>query len=403
MSPSRRPRVPRRADADPQEPGTTPEQGSARSEDSRTSLSRRVARNTARAEETPDQAAERHIAELDLDAQPPTAPVTVRVNRPEKVHPEPSARPVEEGTGRGPESVPTGPEGSVGPEDGADGSGDPSPTEGSEAHPGSSHNVVDLVERRRAAGGAGDRGAARGGRGIRRVLPGSRAGRIGAGALVLLLALVLFCGVVFFSPLLSTDRIVVEGTGVADKDAVAQALEPLQGTPLPRVTEQRVKDLIGENITIRDVSIEARPPHELVVVLQERVPVATVKEGDQYVLVDRDGTAVGSVPAVEQAKVPLVQGGLQAVQQDSFRDVVDVLQALPQSLLQQMVSAQAKSATEITLEMEDGSTVQWGTSERSEYKAQVLSALVKTAGKDGGVGTYDVSSPDHPVTTSERS
>lgn len=399
MSPSRRPRVPRRADAEPQEPGSSSEQATTPSEDSRASLSRRVARNSARAEETPDQAAERHLAELDLDAQPPTAPVTVRVNDPEKVHPEPITRPSDAESRIGLEPVPTGQEESTDPEVDAEGVGGPSLAEGPGARPGSSHNVVDLVERRRVAEDARDRGAARRDRGIHRILPGSRVGRLGAGALILLLALLLFCGVVFFSPLLSTDRIVVEGTGVADKDAVAQALEPLQGTPLPRVTEQRVKDLIGENITIRDVSIEARPPHELVVTLHERVPVVTVKEGDQYVLVDKDGTAVGSVPAVEQAQVPLVQGGLQAVQQDSFRDVVDVLQALPQSLLQQMTSAQAKSATEITLEMKDGSTVQWGTSERSEYKAQVLSALVKSAGKDGGVGTYDVSSPDHPVTT----
>ena len=218
------------------------------------------------------------------------------------------------------------------------------------------------------------------------------------GVLVALAALAAFALVVFYSPLLAVRDITIEGTDRIPESEVRQALEPLQGVPLTRIDDERVRELVGEDIMVREVRAEAHPPHELVVSVTERGPVATVKEGDQFVLVDNDGVAVGSVDSAEEAEVPQVDGGLAAVQGDSFGELVRVLQALPQPLLEQMQKAEADSDSDLRLKMRDGSTVVWGTSEDSEFKAEVLTSLTEALGDQGGGLTYDVSSPEYPVT-----
>lgn len=232
----------------------------------------------------------------------------------------------------------------------------------------------------------------------RRATGRRRLRRLALGAGVLVLVAALFLGVVFFSPLLAVRTITVEGTRLTDRSAIEKSLRDLDGVPLTRVSEQEVQERIGKDARIRSVSVEARPPHELVVQVKERVPVATVKDGDQYLLVDRDGVRVGSAHSQADAGVPLIDGGTAALDSAGFSSAVQVLETVPQSLLAQMDHADADSAADISLHLENGITVKWGTSKDSEYKAQVLQSLVKALGEQAQYSTIDVSSPDHPVT-----
>ncbi|QPT53207.1 cell division protein FtsQ/DivIB [Rothia kristinae] len=424
MSARRRPRLPRSAhehapegapaaaEREPEEPDEATQEPEGAPVEARQRLARRARENSRRSEESPAQAARRSLEAVRREPEAATGAIPVRASNPAAVSVEPAhAGSDAPGAPERDEDGRTGDEGAPDERDvvrplrrpgsadrpAAAGPGEPGGShpgeDGADGAAGNGASVIALTSRRRTEGSRGARRTSR----LRRLVPRTRLGRIGAGLLTLVVVAAVFLGVVFASPLLAVRTITVEGTGAADRAEVARKLEPLEGTPLPRVTQQQVRDLIGQDVVIRDVSIEAHPPHELVVTLQERVPVAAVKDGDRYILVDRDGTAVGAADSVEQAKVPLIDGGRQAVTQDSFRDVVRVLQALPQSLLQQMTAAKAQSDTDIRLEMKDGSTVLWGTADDSEQKAQVLRALIQAVGGDG-VSTYDVSSPDHPVT-----
>lgn len=167
---------------------------------------------------------------------------------------------------------------------------------------------------------------------------------------------------------------------------------------MTRISSDEVQGMIGNDVVVEGVSIEAKPPHDLEVTVHERIPVATVKSGDQYILVDKNGVAVGSKKSVNEAGVPLLDGGPDAVKSESFTSAVAALQTLPQSLLSQLNKVEADSPSNIRLDMKDGSQVIWGTSDQSEFKAQVLNSLVKALKDQGGASVYDVSSPDHPVT-----
>ncbi|MFJ3030507.1 cell division protein FtsQ/DivIB [Rothia terrae] len=213
-----------------------------------------------------------------------------------------------------------------------------------------------------------------------------------------LVATVLFVGIVFYSPLLAVRTITVQGAHLLSEDYVQQQLSDLDGVPLTRVSEQDVQNRLGENSILRGVTIESHPPHELVVRLQERVPVAVVEQDKKFYLVDSDGVQLGTVDSVEDAGVPLIGGGLDAIHKDSFGPITQVLASLPSSLISEVSETKADSSSTITLKMKDGSTVMWGTSSESELKAKVLISLREALSESGGVDTYDVSSPLHPTT-----
>lgn len=166
---------------------------------------------------------------------------------------------------------------------------------------------------------------------------------------------------------------------------------------MTRVTEGQVADLVGNQEVLHGISLEARPPHELVVKLHERVPVAVVEDGDAYVLVDDQGKQLRTTDSVESAGVPLIDGGTEILGTPEFSTVTGVLAALPTSILSQVSEATADSASTITLQMGDGTEVIWGTPAESELKAKVLVSLMESVGADGTVSVYDVSSPLVPT------
>jgi cell division protein FtsQ len=77
--------------------------------------------------------------------------------------------------------------------------------------------------------------------------------------------------------------------------------------------------------------------------------------------------------------------------------VVTVSAALPSTLRTQVTSISAASPDSITLNLESGVKVVWGSSDDSERKAEVLSVLMKRKAT-----VYDVSAPDLPVTKGEK-
>lgn len=220
--------------------------------------------------------------------------------------------------------------------------------------------------------------------------------RLGA-ALAVLLTAALAVGVLLFSPLLAVRDITVRGAQLTDPASVEAALEPYRGTPLTRISEEEVRESVGQIRQVRSIEVVLEPPHHLVVELRERVPVAAVEDGGELVVVDSEGVELTTAATAEEAGVPVVTGGREVLGTDRFAVIAAVLAALPESVLAQLRSASAESLSSVELAFTDGRTVVWGTAEDSELKAQVLRELVEARGADSGITTYDVSSPTRPV------
>lgn len=245
--------------------------------------------------------------------------------------------------------------------------------------------------------GSGSRGSARDGHDgddSRRLSPALR--RLVRLAVAVLIVVLIVWGV-FFSPLFSVRSLQVEGLSLTDQGAAEEALQPLEGKSMTRISSEEVESLLTQFPAVASVDTSASGSGTLRVEVQERIPVAAVEDGDGWQLVDREGTQLEQVTDSEQIHVPVIAGGTDVLDSEDWDTVSSVLASLPSSLLEQVQTARAESGGVVMLELQDGVTVRWGDDTDSALKAEVLAALVDASEATGQVEVYDVSAPRHPV------
>ncbi|MGO4249001.1 FtsQ-type POTRA domain-containing protein [Micrococcaceae bacterium Sec5.1] len=209
---------------------------------------------------------------------------------------------------------------------------------------------------------------------------------------------VLIVGAIY-SPVLAVRTITVDGTKLVTPETVQKALSGVGGKPLPQVSEQEVNELLKPLVQVRSATVEARPPSELLVHVNERVPVALLKQGDSFVMVDVDGVQLGATQDQSAVALPLIDAGAGATNTGLFKAIAAVLNTLPADVLARMSTASAASPDAVELKLVDGKTVVWGNAEDKELKAKALEALLKMPPDPKvPVNVYDVSVPRHPFT-----
>lgn len=212
---------------------------------------------------------------------------------------------------------------------------------------------------------------------------------IGAAASVLLLVLGTLGAA--YSPLFAVESISVEGTTQLDAAAVEEALSSQLGKPLPLVDESAVKAALVAFPLVETYSLEARPPHDLVVRIVERLPIGLLETAAGYTLVDAAGVALSTTQAPTSG-VPIltVAGGTDSA---AFEAVGQVMRALPESIRLQVTAVEASTPDDVTLTLGGTNTqVVWGSAEESALKAVALQKIM-AARPPAGVSVYDVSSP----------
>lgn len=217
------------------------------------------------------------------------------------------------------------------------------------------------------------------------------------GTVAVLIAGILAAAV--YSPVLALQTVTVEGTKLLTADQIRTALAPLQGKPLPQISDADVTALLAPLVQVKDAAIQARLPSTLQVKVTERVPVALVKQGEAHQLVDVDGVKLSDAADPDAVLLPVIDGGNGTLPKDLFQAITGVLGALPADVLARLSSASAKSVDAVELKLVDGQTIVWGNAGEKELKAKVLEALLKVpADPKNPVRIYDVSVPRHPVT-----
>ncbi|WP_144801495.1 FtsQ-type POTRA domain-containing protein [Curtobacterium sp. BH-2-1-1] len=223
-----------------------------------------------------------------------------------------------------------------------------------------------------------------------------RAAWITAGVVVVVFGASLLVAV--YSPLMALQTIEVKGTNRVDDAALRQALSDQVGTPLARLDFDEVKRDIASFPLIESYVTEEVPPHTLVVTVTERTPVVAVQSGDAFDLVDPAGIVVQSSPSRPDG-MPLADVARAKLGSPVFRTMTEVVLALPSTVRAQVTDVAASTADDVTLTLQGGSTVVWGSPEDSSAKAALLAALVKDheARSPGSVVEYDVSAPDNGI------
>ncbi|MFP5347603.1 MAG: cell division protein FtsQ/DivIB [Actinomycetes bacterium] len=213
---------------------------------------------------------------------------------------------------------------------------------------------------------------------------------IGAVAVAVLAAL---AWVVLASPLLVVRHVEVSGTNRLAPAEVRAAVAASEGRPLARVDVASLQRAVTRLHGVRSADVGRSWPSTLDVRVTERVPLAAVPvEGGGFQVVDSDGVVLESV-AEQPEGLPRVEVDVAAAGARTVQEVVAVLHSLPPELRAHVATAGATSRDSVTLGLDNGATVLWGSGDESPRKAKILEALLPTKAK-----VFDVSAPDLPVT-----
>ena len=200
--------------------------------------------------------------------------------------------------------------------------------------------------------------------------------------------------VAFFSSVFafSSSSVVVSGEDgtLVTADSVRSSIASFEGVPLTLLDTQAVARAVESNVAVRSASVSRRWPTSLRVSVTMRTGMAVEAASGGYWLVDDQGVAFQQVPSV--GEYPLAT--LPEDRATGAADIASVLGALDEATRAQ-VAAVTSTGTQVNFTLRGGQTVKWGTRGDAPQKARVLATLLANV----QASTYDVSSPNHPVTS----
>ena len=196
--------------------------------------------------------------------------------------------------------------------------------------------------------------------------------------------------VLYFTPAMSARDIVVTGTGTVTREEVLDAARVRPGTPLLQINTNQVAERVAAIRRVASARVQRQYPSALRITIVERVPLVVKDFPDGPHLFDRDGVDFATAPP--PPALPYIDVADPGPGDPATKAALQVLIALRPEVAGQVGRIAAPSVASITLTLNDGRVVIWGTTDRTEEKAEKLAALLTQPGR-----TYDVSSPDLPT------
>jgi cell division septal protein FtsQ len=174
------------------------------------------------------------------------------------------------------------------------------------------------------------------------------------------------------SPAFAVRTITVSGGDGALAAQVRTALAREVGVPIALVDARDVTTRIAAVAGVRSFSLARLPPGTLAVRVVPRTPVAQVRAGAAFDLVDGADvtlrTSARRIPAI-----PLVTA---AAGSAAFTASAEVIESLPASLAARVRTVAAPTPDAVRLTLTDGRTVVWGSADAGEAKAAALAAAL---------------------------
>ncbi|MDT7758953.1 MAG: cell division protein FtsQ [Mycobacterium sp.] len=194
----------------------------------------------------------------------------------------------------------------------------------------------------------------------------------------------------YFTPIMAARSTVITGLGVITQDEVEQAAAVKPDTPLLQVDTDAVAERVATIRRVASARVQREYPSTLRITITERVPVVAKDYPDGPHLFDRDGVDFATAPP--PPGLPYLDADNPGPSDPPTKAALQVLTALRPEVFGQVSRVAAPSVAAVTLTLNDGREVIWGTTDRTDEKALKLGALLTQPGT-----TYDVSSPDLPT------
>jgi cell division protein FtsQ len=196
--------------------------------------------------------------------------------------------------------------------------------------------------------------------------------------------------VLYLTPVMSARDIVVTGIGSVSREEVLAAAAVQPGTPLLQIDTDVIAGRVATIRRVASARVQREYPSALRVTVVERIPIVVKDYPDGPHLFDRDGVDFATAPP--PSGLPYIDVDNPGPTDLPTKAALQVITALRPEVAAQVGRIAAPSVASITLTLTDGRVVVWGTTDRTEEKAEKLAALLTQPGQ-----TYDVSSPDLPT------
>lgn len=195
---------------------------------------------------------------------------------------------------------------------------------------------------------------------------------------------------VFFSSALSVQGVEVEGTQTLTDEKVREVADVPTGGPLATVDLDRIAYRVRSLAVVKSAEVTRKWPHDVLIEIVERQPVAVVEIGGQLHNLDAEGVVFGSYDRAPKG-LPRVRAE-SGVNTEALAEGAAVVAALPDEIASEVDHAEVVSVDKITLLLRDGRQVMWGSAAQSAEKAEVLAAMLQHDAR-----IYDVSVPGQPT------
>ncbi len=206
---------------------------------------------------------------------------------------------------------------------------------------------------------------------------------------------------------LRAERVSVSGTRVLTPAQVRAAADVPLGEPLISVDTEAIETRLRRKMPRIDaVDVVRSWPHGIGLKVVERTPVLILQKGGKFVEVDDEGVrfatvseAPKGVPALELtlSRSSSAAASLRRFDESRLvREAVVVARAVPAAVARDTRTVKVRSYDDISLELKDGRTVAWGSSEKGAVKARTLTALMKAS---PAARYFDVSVPTAPASS----
>ncbi|WP_164249749.1 FtsQ-type POTRA domain-containing protein [Streptomyces sp. S4.7] len=202
------------------------------------------------------------------------------------------------------------------------------------------------------------------------------------------------------SPWLRVEQVRTSGTqALKPAEVEAVAAVPISG-PLISVDTDAIERRLRQKLPrIDSVDVTRSWPNGIGLEVTERKPALVIEKGANFIEVDAEGVRFATVEKAPKG-VPLLE--LTVDHSPSVRrfaaarlmsEAVRVRDELPAEVAKDTKVVKVRSYDSISLELNGGRTVMWGSGEDGAAKARALAALMKAVPK---AAHFDVSAPTAP-------
>ncbi|GAA1733198.1 cell division protein FtsQ/DivIB [Aeromicrobium alkaliterrae] len=202
---------------------------------------------------------------------------------------------------------------------------------------------------------------------------------------------------VAFSSVLAADEVKVTGTDQLTSDQVVSAADVPLGRPLARIDLDAIEERVRTLPAVESVDVSRSWPGTVAISVTERTAVAWIESQGQVKGVDKFGAdfrTFDAPPPLTEIRVETTDPRDRQQSLEGLGSVVATLRDQAPDLLAQIAYGEAQSQDSVTFHLLDGRSVRWGSSEDSERKLEVITALLASV----QASEYDVSAPEQPTT-----